>query len=1204
MRLFAVVGGVLVALLVAALVVPPLIDWTSYRADFERAASRVLGQPVHVGGAASARLLPLPRIAFGDVTIGDADSPLLTADRFTLDMELAPLLRGDVRIVSVDLDRPRGRVRVREDGSVDWLARRPGTIAVPADSISIEAVRVTDGALTLEDERRDASIAVAGLDAELSARSLAGPWRGTGTFTYDGERYHVAGSTGSVRADGETVRMSTRVTLKPAARPYDLSIAGPLIVSPRGASLSGTFRFDPVTQASLDATPDFLRSRADEALPVSAQGDILVSAQRLAVPQLELRVGTGDDPYRLSGTAEAFFEGDRRYQLTLEGAQFDVDRIAAAERDARAAEGSTIEERLAALRSVLSQIPQPDLPGEVQLDLPALVAGDTVVREVSLTARPLPQDDGWRIERLSARLPGRTLVEASGRLGVPLPMDAEDVAPAPFTFEGDVLLASRQPSGFARWLARDVDDAIRQLPRAGFQAKVAVNAERARFDDLELQLGNDRLTGRLARIAGTAAGRPRLLANLEGNRVDVDTASALFGLFAGATGPSLIAHDLDLRLGVREAVLDGVPARGVDVSLIYDDGNLVVDRLSIAEVVGGAVEAQGRVDSLYDRPRGGLDGRVRVERGAPFMAFLADRVPLPPALRHLRLRPSLIDGTDLSFEFDAASSGGGSKLQLSLDGVLGGTQLVATTRFDGKVAAPEHGRLDVSFKATNDEPRRLFDQLGLAAGPTPIDGAAALTVQLDGRPTDGLALDATFSLDKATFSTRGSLRYRDGVGDTYGGDFTLAGTEVDPFLAATGIAFPGIGLGTPADLTGTVEADATQLVLKAKGMAADTALDASVSLDLEARPRPVVRGALALDRLDLVSLASLVWGAGVDPAVWLTDAKPPPFGASILAGVDGTVRLSAAKADLGLGLLPAAPASTFETVLRLTDGDLQLKDIRADWLDGRLAGTLSLARVGGEGIFSADLELNDASVAATGLTGEDPLLSGRLGLDVAVEAQGRDLAALLARMTGGGVLRLDAVLSRLDPGAFPTILAAADATADERLEREGPSLVREALLAGTTPLDVDVPITIAGGVARASGVALDLPGLDAVLDLRADLVAATLDGTLRAGFEVTDDAQTPTGVSPDVRLEIGGSFSRPQVRLDATALTTFLTTRLRERREREFEAQRAAVLERQRLAREMRLMRASERAYRERRRRQRRDEPEDARLRNLPGSPG
>lgn len=61
MKLFIAIGGVVVALLMAALVAPYFIDWTAYRTAFETEAERILGHPVKVRGEASARLLPLPQ---------------------------------------------------------------------------------------------------------------------------------------------------------------------------------------------------------------------------------------------------------------------------------------------------------------------------------------------------------------------------------------------------------------------------------------------------------------------------------------------------------------------------------------------------------------------------------------------------------------------------------------------------------------------------------------------------------------------------------------------------------------------------------------------------------------------------------------------------------------------------------------------------------------------------------------------------------------------------------------------------------------------------------------------------------------------------------------------------------------------------------------------------------------------------------------
>ena len=48
--------------LITALVAPYFIDWDAYRADFEKEATRILGQPVTVAGKAKARLLPFPSV--------------------------------------------------------------------------------------------------------------------------------------------------------------------------------------------------------------------------------------------------------------------------------------------------------------------------------------------------------------------------------------------------------------------------------------------------------------------------------------------------------------------------------------------------------------------------------------------------------------------------------------------------------------------------------------------------------------------------------------------------------------------------------------------------------------------------------------------------------------------------------------------------------------------------------------------------------------------------------------------------------------------------------------------------------------------------------------------------------------------------------------------------------------------------------------
>src|SRR5687768_12856969 len=102
-RLFVLFGGLLVVALTAALDGQDFIDWTYFRAVFEREASAILWRQVTVTGGARARLLPFPSVAFSDVAVagGAAGRPALTTETFSMDAELAPLMRGEFLIFDV-----------------------------------------------------------------------------------------------------------------------------------------------------------------------------------------------------------------------------------------------------------------------------------------------------------------------------------------------------------------------------------------------------------------------------------------------------------------------------------------------------------------------------------------------------------------------------------------------------------------------------------------------------------------------------------------------------------------------------------------------------------------------------------------------------------------------------------------------------------------------------------------------------------------------------------------------------------------------------------------------------------------------------------------------------------------------------------------------------------------------------------------------
>ena len=148
-RIFVLIGSVVVLLLTVALVGPYFIDWTSYRSDFEREASRILGRDVTVSGAAKARLLPFPSIAFTGIEVASRrpGEPWLSIDSFSMDMELAPLLRGELLIVDMRIERPRAMLDVGEDGRIDWTLNPE--IRLDPRQVAAERITLVDGEIGL-----------------------------------------------------------------------------------------------------------------------------------------------------------------------------------------------------------------------------------------------------------------------------------------------------------------------------------------------------------------------------------------------------------------------------------------------------------------------------------------------------------------------------------------------------------------------------------------------------------------------------------------------------------------------------------------------------------------------------------------------------------------------------------------------------------------------------------------------------------------------------------------------------------------------------------------------------------------------------------------------------------------------------------------------------------------------------------------------
>jgi uncharacterized protein involved in outer membrane biogenesis len=1151
-RLFVFIGGLIVLALTAALVGPYFIDWTSYRGDFEREASAVLGRKVTVQGAATARLLPFPSVSFTDVSVGGAGgrAPAMTVETFSMDAELAPFLRGEFLIFDMRLVRPKAVIDIAEDGTVDW-AIRPSTPYDP-HRIALEKLTVTDGEVTIRHAASGRTHLLSRIDAAISAKSLAGPWRANGTLEMDGMPATLSVSTGQVDENGA---MRLRMRADPGLYPLAIEADGNARIENGKALYSGQFKI-----MGEDKKAEALRGSGGESVQIDAlkpepgfrlNGDFSLDHRRLGIDMFRFATGPLDNPYTADGTAFVDLGKEPRFSIEAKGAQVRFDEAVAGDEKGSSL---TLSERIAALEKVLADLPKPTMPGNVEVNLPAIVAGDTTVRDVRLSAEPA--EGGWTVKSLAATLPGRTTLEADGFLRTG----------NEFGFSGSLLLAVGQPSGFAAWVASDVDEAIRRLPAAGFQAKVDMTGERQKFSDLELVLGDARFHG-LIDSRQPPDLRPSVLLQLDGGALDVEGLTAFSSLFVSDKGANRFAdRDLDFKIKAGPVTAGGLTAETIDTALRLRSGLLEIDRLAIGGLAGAALSATGRIKDFPHSPTGNLDASIIADDLAPLIELAARHYPANALLGALNARagayPGLFEDTRIDLVASAAAErDGATGLALSAQGNAGGSAISAN--LTGKGLADTFGQagLALSFSARNEDATRLLALAGAPALPLGLVGGGDLSLSAKGSLADGLETELHLTAEDFSAGFTGST----GFGEKGGfakGRLALDAADIEPWLMTTGLGLPGMGLGTQLSLEADADYRDGQLALdKLAGVVNEGAVAGSVKASLE-NGAPHLGGSLKLDEIDLGPLVAMVLGEeALQPASG--DWSSVPFRQKSSAPGTADLEISAGTvAVLGLG-------TAYDAGLKLSLGPegLRLSDVSAKLYGGALSGLFELKNNGGTGLFSSQMKL-DGTDLALALSGTG--LEGRGDFSTALTASGKSVGGLVSTLSGSGTAVLKGLaIPGVNPQAFGSFIAKADSIGRDINAEQTALFAPEIAAAGVLPVaDAEIAFTVAGGILRAPPVTFENPEVTVSADIRADLNQGTaaLDGAI--AYDAGDEALA--GAEPSLRFSLSGPPAGMSRTLDTQPLAQFLTQRALEREQARVEAMQAEVLEKQRLRREVR----------------------------------
>ena len=885
-----------------ALVVPPLVDWNQFRDRFERELSQVLGQPVLVRGQTSLRLLPSPSVEFSDIIIGSTGStgisvedtvyPTATIARFQINIELAPLLRGDIEISNMGLVRPKIRLHIGADGYLNFgeSHRLEDTLFsnLSSGSIRFSNIFIRDGNLELRDTRFNRDLRLDDVDLTASSESISGPWHLEGTLDHSSQRYFTRISTRPVSIEDDSYRLPLTFHLAPSHTTYDLDLNGAIIFGNGVPRFSGDFRVHPPLASS--APPIwFPRPETTSSIYTVLEGNIDLSAFGALVNEYEIKMGSRDDPYIIDGTAFANFDDPSNFQITANGQQLSLDRLEKLELFTQSSPQSSAASTLAShlesadtFTSLFSRLPS---NGNIMLNLPAFAYGDTFIRDIVLDASSIPDTTGWHLNTLEANLPGLTTILANGDL------HWDGVSMTTLDYSGNLVLATRQPSGLSRWLTGEVPDSLTTLSVAGLESQAKISNNHIVLEDLELALGDSILKGD---FSYNFADKTEI--NLSSPSVEL---SDLLPLFDFPNSVSQDSGDLSISLSIDTLSLPDTTASDINLQANFTDSLWQVPNFQIKFSNSSILSSE-----LLERFDVELDSLDYLE------SFLHRNIDSSPS--------------DLNFSLHNDNSG----WQLESQGILGDADFTATI-------TPTISDIKLDYADSSN----LLTHLGFSVVPLFASPSGLLHLTLES--TDTNIFTTNFLLEAGVIKASGSGTLGSATSSHLGDfQFRTEFSDLDQFLLSTGFvsssSAESLISGRPAMITGNVSYTNSNYIfenIEGNLDNYDFSTNLSFAYDVSNQLCCEVSGNIIIPRL---------------PLSFFSDLAFSDF--SFFTDLSGSVSLSSSIVELSPESFEYIENAT--TNLSFTNSDLLLSSLQGDLLGGTLSGDITLSPLESSGLVT------------------------------------------------------------------------------------------------------------------------------------------------------------------------------------------------------------------------------------------------------------
>lgn len=1147
-NLLLYIGGLLIVVIAALFGVPYAIDWNSYRGVFEEEASRMLGREVRVQGNVGLRLLPTPYVHAEKLRIGGAvgeetGRALFRADGFTMWLSVPPLLKGIVEAREVQIVKPVLEIVVDDQGhtSLATLKVAPGRFSFVPQDIAFRSVSIIDGSLGITGPNGVELVRLDGLNGEVSADAMDGPFRYRGTAMWNGGVRDVRITTAKQDSNGD-LRFKSIVSVPAGANSYTLD--GTVRNLSGAASLDGklTARISTagfvVSNEPLAATTASAPAGGNEKTKSGTSGgffdvtaNVASEPGRIKLEDIAIALEQGGLPQLISGRSALSWIGDMKLDLDLNSKWLDLDHLTAG---ASAASGAIPLELARTLFDRLVDVLPTSAQTEIAIAVDQVGLGKQSVSGLKIKASrktgPLELDD------VRAGLPGGAVVALDGVV---------DGAAGARSFKGTLALSGQSLTRFSTWGFGD-----NPFSRSRNDGPFSIEGKLL-LDDSAIEL-----TDASAEIAGTPViggvklglTEPRRLdVTLEGEKIDLDDLwpgnpglSGMSGLITGSggtladkqqtTGASIGILPSDVSFDIRAGqLIDGERMlQNVHLDVALQKGTLTVPKLKFESKGGLSVELEGAAAGVPENTRGQLRGIV--EASTPeAVTTLTDLLDLSPEInakvtRWAGLTP-LRTATSFSFGERMADA-----VDIAFDGTLRGGRVVAEARIDKARGGWRDAPADFTAQIETPDVYGFLDQLSGTKSKTGEARPGKVFVKAAGKASDGLVAVAELSAETVELEFNGRVSVPENGTPAAKGEIRVAAEDLGRVMTLAGLSM-GQGAGT-VPVNGTLAAahDGTKLTLASPSLKiGQSVLSGLLTYAGAGEGAPArVEAELSADAASLPGLLGVLSVAPSAKPVVEADtpsgtrrrrgeeaaaATPPPpsiwpdqaFDFQPLEGITGTVKASLRS----LSLEPGLSMKDARLDIAVEPGRLDVKRLEGAVLGGKSVSSFTLEKQPAGASLAGKLSISISSKGSSESDGDDAVVGDVAAFDIAFGGRALSPSAMMSSMTGRGSLSLgDVTLSGVAPRGVADV-------ADEALQSKNiptgeplQNAVRTALKATQLKLGkVTIPVSIADGVLKLDRVQVDTAEGRATFDTALDLQTLVIDSEWKIEAKALTRAQ-------------------------------------------------------------------------------------------------